>query len=259
MSPKGSISPDILNEALRYLDQLNVFERRQDVPNPFGLLDVHGSRLQLLLLEYINSSISYEQSKWMITLGNTNATYFWQVGDRCHQNGCWKMSMTVEKDALLHFKHRHAFQSSDFDWCGIVPLINRAWKKYFARRDNNLEEIIYRGFFHLERRLLKEPVILKAEIRLDNEQLDNQNDPPLRTHSPIPASISTDNLTMFGDINPPLIFIQYYPLIWIHLKDQLMKSLFNTSIWYSTTIKWKISRRQESIKAKNSRWIWRTL
>ena len=76
MSPKGSISPDILNEALRYLDQLNVFERRQDVPNPFGLLDVHGSRLQLLLLEYINSSISYEQSKWMITLGNTNATYF---------------------------------------------------------------------------------------------------------------------------------------------------------------------------------------
>ena len=69
--------------------------------------------------------------------------------------------MTVEKDALLNFKHRHAFESTDFDRCNIVLLINQAWKKYFAIRDKNLEAIIYRGWFHLYRRLLKDPVILK--------------------------------------------------------------------------------------------------
>ena len=39
----------------------------------------------------------------------------WKLGDSCHQNGCWNMTITVEKDALLHFKHRHAFESTDFD------------------------------------------------------------------------------------------------------------------------------------------------
>ena len=73
------------------------------------------------------------------------------------------MSMTVEKDAPLNFKHRNAFESTDFDQCGIVPLINRAWRKSFARRDNNLEAIIDRGWFHLDRRILKDPVISKKK------------------------------------------------------------------------------------------------
>ena len=38
------------------------------------------------------------------------------------------MAATVEKYALLHFKHRHAFESTDLDICDILPLINRAWK-----------------------------------------------------------------------------------------------------------------------------------
>ena len=111
--------------------------------------------------------------------------------------------MTVEKEALTQFKHRNAFEITDFYLCDIVPLINRAWKKYFARRNKNLEVIIDRGWFHLDRRLLKEPVILKTKISLDNEKLDDQHDLPLRTHPPIPASISTDKLKIFSDITPP--------------------------------------------------------
>ena len=163
MSPKGSISSNILTEPLKYLDQINVFERRQDDPTPFGLLDGHGSILLLPFLEYINSSTPDEQKKWMFTLGTPNATYFWQVGDSCHQNGFWKMATTVEKDALLHFKHRHAFETTEFYQCIIVPLINWAWKKFFARRDKNLESIIERGWFHLESRLRKDPVTLKKK------------------------------------------------------------------------------------------------
>ena len=109
MSHKRSISSDIITEALKYLDRLNVFERRQDVPTPFGLLGSHETRLQLPFLEYINSTTPDKQRKCIFTLGNINAVDFCQVVNRCHQNGCWKMAMTIEKDALLHFKHRHAF------------------------------------------------------------------------------------------------------------------------------------------------------
>ena len=97
------------------MDQLNVFERRQDGLTPFGLLDGHGSILQLPLLEIINPTTPDEQRKSMFTLGTLNTTDVWQEGDRCHQNGCWKMAMTVEKDTLLHFKNRHAFESTYFD------------------------------------------------------------------------------------------------------------------------------------------------
>ena len=61
MSPKGSIISKILTEALKYLDQLNVFEQRQYGPTPSVLLDGHGSIIQLPFLEYINSTTPYEQ------------------------------------------------------------------------------------------------------------------------------------------------------------------------------------------------------
>ena len=196
LSPKGSISSMLLTEALKYLDQLNVFERRQDVPTPFGLLEGHGSRLQLPFLEYINSITPDVIINWIQTLGNPNATDVWQVGDRINHNVCWKMAMTIEKYSLIRFKQRHEFESTDFDRCDIVPLINQSWNKSFSIRDKKCESIIYRVWFHLDRSLLKYPVILKKKIRLDDEQLHNQHDSPLRTNPHIPARISTDNLTI---------------------------------------------------------------
>ena len=101
MSPKVSISSKIPTEALQYLDQLNVFEQRQYGPTPFGLLNSHGSRIQLPFLEYINSTTPDEQSKWIFSLRTTNATNVWQLGYICHQNGLWKMAVTVEKGSLI--------------------------------------------------------------------------------------------------------------------------------------------------------------
>ena len=95
MSPKWSIISEILTEAIKYFYQLNVFEQRQDGPTPFGLLDIRGSRLQLSFLEYINSTTPDRLIKCIQTLRTPNATYVWKIGDSCHQNGCWKMEMTV--------------------------------------------------------------------------------------------------------------------------------------------------------------------
>ena len=74
----------------------------------------------------------------------------------------------------------------------------------------NLEEIIYRGCFHLDRRLLKEPLTLKTKISLDYDLLYNQHDPPLQTNPPVPAIISTYNLIAFGELTstpnlPPVL------------------------------------------------------
>ena len=87
MSPQGSIIFEILTEALKHLDKLNAFERSQDGPTPFGLLEGHGGRLQLPLLEYIKSTTPDEQSKWIFTLGTPNCIDVCQVGDSCHHNG----------------------------------------------------------------------------------------------------------------------------------------------------------------------------
>ena len=124
VSSKVSISSVILTESLKYLDQINVFERHQNIPTPFVLLDGHGSRLQLFFLEYINSTTHDGLSKWVQTLVTSNTTRVWQVGDSGNQNGCWKIAITVEKDALIQFKQRHEFESTEFDRCNILPLIN---------------------------------------------------------------------------------------------------------------------------------------
>ena len=85
----------------------------------------------------------------------------------------------------------------------MLPLINQAWKKLFARTDKNLESIIDRVYFHLYRRILKHPAILKTKIMLDNEQLNNQHDPTLQNHRSISSIIRTDNLKIVSDITPP--------------------------------------------------------
>ena len=81
VSPQGKIRSEILTEALKYLDQLNVFEQHPDGPTPFGLLDCHGSRLQFPCLEYINSKTYDGLRKCIFTLVTPNATNVWQVED----------------------------------------------------------------------------------------------------------------------------------------------------------------------------------
>ena len=161
ITSKVSISSKILTESLKYLDQRYVFEQRQDGPAPFRILEIHESRLQLPFLECINYTTPDGLRKWIQNLGDPNATNIWQVGNRNNQNGCWKMATTVEQDALIQFKQKHEFESTDFDQCNIVPLIQQVQKKYFSRREKKSESIIDRGWFHLYRRLMRDPVTMK--------------------------------------------------------------------------------------------------
>ena len=51
-SKKGSITSDILRDALKTLDHYKIFNR-SDKMKPFLLLDGHGSRFELPFMEYV--------------------------------------------------------------------------------------------------------------------------------------------------------------------------------------------------------------
>ena len=76
-------------------------------------------------LVYINYPTPGGIIKWVFTLVTINATNVWQIGYISNQNGCWKMAVTVEKDALLIFKNRHEFESTYSDQPVMEEIIFR--------------------------------------------------------------------------------------------------------------------------------------
>ena len=57
---------------------------------------------------------------------------------------------------------------------GIIPLVNRAWKESFARKASNFRAILERGWYHLDRRLLKDPEILQTKFACNAPPNENE-------------------------------------------------------------------------------------
>jgi len=68
--------------------------------HPFLLLDGHGSRLELLFLNYINPP----EQEWVVCLGVPYDTSYWQVGSSAKQDGSYKMAITKAKRTLVDKK-----------------------------------------------------------------------------------------------------------------------------------------------------------
>ena len=94
MHQKGCISSDILTAAFKRLDDLGVYQRKNDL-KPFALFDAHDSRLQVPLLRYINCLLHL----WIFCIGLPNGTHKWQVGDSKEQNGSYKVEWYREKQS----------------------------------------------------------------------------------------------------------------------------------------------------------------
>jgi hypothetical protein len=114
-------------------------------------------------LEKVNQKM-FGRPMWKVCIGLPNGTSKWQVGDSKEQNGSWKMAMTREKDKLVAFKRRNDFKTINFQRLDVIPLVVRAWKVSFARTDKNLNALIERGWYHLDRRLLNDPEILSTRV-----------------------------------------------------------------------------------------------
>jgi hypothetical protein len=99
-SENRGISSEILASCFKRMDDLGLFPRSPDLPDPFVILDGHGSRLQLPFLQYITDEVH----RWHAILGLPNGTSKWQVGDSKQQNGQMKRHLVLAKRKVMQEK-----------------------------------------------------------------------------------------------------------------------------------------------------------
>lgn len=167
----GSITSQILTEALQTLDHFEVFERSEST-KPFILLDGHSSRLELPFLKYINNP----KDHWVCCIGVPYGTALWQVGDSKQQNGSFNIAISRAKQDLVQKKESLGLPPSLVD-TDMMPLINMAWQQSFAKISSNKRAIADRGWNPLNRAILTNDD-LRATMttkELEDEALPSSN------------------------------------------------------------------------------------
>jgi hypothetical protein len=152
----GGINGAILKEIFQTLDALEVFdEDRKQGRMPFVLLDGHQSRFDVEFLEYIND----DEHPWCFAIGVPYGTALWQVGDSSQQNGALKIYMSKKKMAIL-FQRMQSFDAHlGITSHDIIPIINEAFEKSFAKVMSNRKAYCERGWMPFNRNLLLHPQI----------------------------------------------------------------------------------------------------
>ena len=170
-SSKGSITSKILADVLRGLDVRNIFPRNDNSPTPFLLLDGHGSRLELPFLEYVNDP----KHKWVVCIGCPNGTSLWQVGDSAEQNGCFKMYCSEMKKKITQKRTEMGCFKLNLLRTDVIPIVNYAWERSFAKTHTNLRAMCERGWGPLNKILLHHPEIssTNSENRLSPEECNS--------------------------------------------------------------------------------------
>ena len=120
-SPKGSITSQILADALAHIDSFDLFNRYSG-QYPFLLLDGHNSRFGIPFLEYITAP----SHKWMVCIGVPYGTTIWQVADSKEQNGSYKIALARAKQQMLESKLSMYVKSPNLTATDIIPLVNIA-------------------------------------------------------------------------------------------------------------------------------------
>jgi hypothetical protein len=77
----------------------------------------------------------------------------------------WMLENVYDKtDKLVAFKHRHRFKNTNFQRLDMVPLVVHAWASLFARTPKNKDALMERGWYHLDKRLLRDLEILRTKV-----------------------------------------------------------------------------------------------
>jgi hypothetical protein len=152
----GGIDETILTGILQRMDSLGVL-RRQGEPNPFLLVDGHGSRFSVDFLGYVVDT----EHKWNATIGLPNGTHLWQVGDSEEQNGTLKSSLRKEAEYLTKVLIEQDLPIR-LDNSDLMPMISKAIAQSFANEETNKKAIAKRGLNPCNRQLLLSPELMRA-------------------------------------------------------------------------------------------------
>ena len=148
-SPSGSITSDILVDALATLDYHDIFQRC-DGRKPFLLLDGHSSRFELPFLQYVTNT----DHPWMVCQGVPYGTSLWQVADSSEQNGVFKTASSKFKEQLLKKRLHMIMDSPSILPTDTNPIVNFAWSQSFAQAQSSKKAIALRGWGPLNYNLL---------------------------------------------------------------------------------------------------------
>ena len=161
-SPTGSITSKILVDALATLDNHQIFNRTSD-RKPFLLLDGHGSRFELPFLRYVTDP----HHPWMVCQGVPYGTSLWQVADSSEQNGAFKVALSDIKMKIVQKRLDIMMDVPSIQSTDIIPIINYAWDRSFARIEQSKKAISDRGWAPLNYNLLTHeqiiPTMTKSE------------------------------------------------------------------------------------------------
>lgn len=160
-SPHGGITGEILMDLLKFMDGLELFPRTKNGPKPVLLLDgnnSHNSQFSLAFLQYINNL----NTQWFVTVGLPYGTHVWQVGDSSEHNSSFNNAFYEARDILFDEKWKTG-QPPTIVKTDIIPLVNCAWERSFARRESNKKAISTRGWNPLNRGCLKDPEVMATK------------------------------------------------------------------------------------------------
>ena len=130
------------------------------------MLDGHGSRFALNFVQYVTDPLH----EWAVCIGVPYGTSLWQVGDSSEQNGSYKIELARAKNELIKKKSKKQMKLT-IEPYEIIPLINSAWSKSFARPLSNRKAIAARGWNPLNRNIL-----LDETLRATMAEGDDRNE-----------------------------------------------------------------------------------
>ena len=201
-SPKGSITSQILADALKHIDSYNVFQR-QNGRFPFLLLDGHQSRFEVPFLEYITD----KSHEWQVCIGVPYGTSLWQVADSKEQNGSYKIALARTKKKFLEKKLSMFIDPPNLITTDIIPLVNIAWTASFDRVEKNKNAIAERGWGPCNRNLLLykeiQNTMTKEDAQVFETMKKNYNHDLQSATSPIDDLCiphSTSDTTIISDV-----------------------------------------------------------
>ena len=121
-----------------------------------------------------------------------------QVGDSKEQNGSFNMAITKAKQNLLEFKDSIGLQNDGMLDTDLMPLVNKAWDKSFARVHKNRNAIVDRGWNPLNKALLLDPTLrstMTSKEKSDEYNKQNKIILPNKKASSHHEEMRTDSIT----------------------------------------------------------------
>ena len=138
-SKSGGITAEILRGVLQHYDKY--IPRQPGDPMPACILDGHGSRFSIEVVDYIqnqeNNIVDPNlDHAWHLYLGLPNGTTYWQVGDSSYQNGRYN-NLTQKIKVLIWDRQRQNHEPIKICRTDIVDMLSKAWPDCYGDVEGN--------------------------------------------------------------------------------------------------------------------------